>query len=262
VLNASENVYQLGWVSVEEATSADWEISGDGEPPVGEDIWQELPLPPGVDSYGCDTGAAWSPHGDQLAITGLEYGPPCNVNGGLTIVDIDIGSAERLLEQPIATGEEAGSTVTAGAHTPAWSPDGEWIAVGLDQDADGVFDFPARLHIMRPDGSELIPLTDNSQGQAAYAVWSPDGILYYALSGAGAGRDGIYQFNPAAQTNSLVIKGSDLRPVSVSPDGQFLLYEQDNGLVLWGFLREETIHVTADAPGNPATFSGWLDLSE
>ena len=242
VLDANENIYQLGWV------------------PVNDKTWHDLPLPAGTSSYGCDTGATWSPQGDQLAIGGLESGPACNVNAGLTVVDIEAGTAERVIDLIINNGDD--STTTAGVHTPAWSPNGEWIAFGLDEDADEAFIFPTRLYFVHPDGSQLTPITDNVQGMAAFPVWSPDGNLYYALDGAGASADGIYEYDLDSNTHILLIAGADLRPISVSPDGQFLVYWVENGLALWGFGREEIIPVASGEASSPATFSGWLDMSE
>jgi len=242
VRDANENVYQLGWTSVNDKT------------------WHDLPLPAGTSSYGCDTGATWSPQGEQLAIGGLEYGPACNVNAGLTVVEIEAENAERVIDLTVNTGD--GSTITAGVHTPAWSPSGEWIAFGLDQDADETYIFPTRLYFVHPDGSQLTPITDNVQGTAAYPVWSPDGNLYYALSGVSASDAGIYIYDLDSNTHILLVAGADLRPMSVSPDGQFLVYGIENGLVLWGFGREENIPVASVEANAPAIFAGWLDLSE
>jgi len=242
VLDANENAYQLGWTSV------------------NDKIWHDLPLPAGTSSYGCDTGATWSPQGELLAIGGLEYGPACNVNAGLTVVDIEAGTAERMIDLTVNTGD--GSTITAGVHTPAWSPSGDWIAFGLDQDADETFIFPTRLYFVHPDGSQLTPITENVQGTAAYPVWSPDGNLYYALSGVSASDAGIYMYELDSNTHILLVTGADLRPISVSPDGQILVYGMENGLALWGFGREENIPVASVEANAQATFSGWLDLSE
>jgi WD40 repeat protein len=242
VLEEDENTTQLGWTTMTQQS------------------WHDLPLPAGASGYGCDTGASWSPQGDQLAVGGLEYGLPCNANAGLTVVDIEAGAAERVVDLTIDSGD--GAVITAGVHTPAWSPDGDWIAFGLDQDADEAFDFPTRLYLIRPDGSQLTSLTDNLQGTASHPVWSPGGRLYYALSSVSASDDGIYAYDPVSESHTLILAGTDLHPLSFSPDGEFLVYAVDGGLSLWGFAREELIPVTSGAVGGPAVFSGWLQLSE
>lgn len=233
---------QHGWISMERNT------------------WQELPTPEGIRGYGCDTGAAWSSEGDVLAITGLEYGEACNLSPGLAIADLSSNSAQILVAPVISSGEEDESTLISGAHTPAWSPDGSWIAFGLDQDASEALNFPTRLYRVHPDGSNLTPLTSNSQGKAAHPVWAPDGSLYYGLSGAGADLDGLYHYLPDENTHTVLIPGSGILPLSISPDGEFLLFEQDQVLKIWQFSLQEIIaEITGEGDSSP-TFVGWILL--
>lgn len=225
---------------------------------IAEPSWHALPLPEGVEGYGCDTGAEWSPETDQLAITGLAYAHPCNMNPGLTLVDLSEGNAQHIVAPVIQSGEGDANTLTAGAHTPVWSLDGEWIAFGLDQDASAPLTFPTRLYRVHPDGSDLTPLTNNSQGTAAYPVWAPDGSLYYSLSGVNVETDGIYRYDPTANEHTLILNGTDLHPLSVSPGGEFLVYERNGGLYLWGFIRQSATTVVQPEEGAPAEFVGWL----
>jgi len=62
--------------------------------------------------------------------------------------------------------------------------------------------------------------------------------------------------------HTLLVNGVDLRPISISPDGQFLVYGNDNGLALWVFARSEILPAALGETSAPAIFSGWLDLSE
>ncbi|MCJ7658520.1 MAG: hypothetical protein MUO67_05180, partial [Anaerolineales bacterium] len=72
----------------------------------------------------------------------------------------------------------------------------------------------------------------------------------------------FYEYDLESNTHFLLITGEDLRPMSISPDGQFLVYGLENGLALWIFGRDEIIPVASGEARAPATFSGWLDLSE
>jgi hypothetical protein len=239
-------------------------VPGTDKPPetgwvsIAEPSWHALPLPEGVEGFGCDTGAEWSPVADQLAITGLAYAQACNMNPGLTLVDLSEGKAQHVVAPAIQSGEVDTHTLTAGAHTPAWSLDGDWIAFGLDQDASSPMTFPTRLYRVHPDGSDLTPLTNNSQGTAAYPVWAPDGSLYYSLSDVSVETDGIYRYDPSANQHTLMVNGTDLHPLSVSPGGEFLAYEQSGGLYLWGFIRQSATAVVQVEEGPPAEFVGWL----
>jgi hypothetical protein len=180
----------------------------------------------------------------------------------LSIVDLESGGAQKIVAPAVSTGLAGGGSITAGAHTPTWSPDGSWVAFGLDQDANAELSFSTRLYRVRPDGSDLTPLTDNSQGIAAYPAWAPDGSLYYSLSRVSAETDGIYRYDSAENTHILLIPGTDLYPLSVSPENGFLLYQQGNELRLWQiFLEEHHAEILGDE-GSPPLFAGWLLVGE
>jgi Tol biopolymer transport system component len=52
-------------------------------------------------------------------------------------------------------------------YSPAWSPDGQWIAFNSDRNGAG------NIWVIRPDGSDLRQVTD-IPGISEYPTWSPD----------------------------------------------------------------------------------------
>jgi hypothetical protein len=229
---------------------------------VGKKSWQDLPAPEGIEEYGCDTGLSWAPDARRVAVTGLEYGSPCNMSAGLTVIDLETGAAQRIVAPSILGGDENGSAIIAGAQTPAWSPDGEWIAFALDQDASAPLAFPARLYRVHPDGSALTPLTSNSSGRTSHPVWTQDGSLYYSLNGAGAEADGIYHYLPGENKHTLLLQGTGLYPLSLSPDGEFLLYEDMGNLKLWEFRLEDVVfEIPVQGEARP-DFIGWAQTGQ
>lgn len=233
----------------------------------GDTRWHPLPMPATgtAETYGLDSGAAWSPDGTLLALAGYDYGIPSNVPG-LSVVDVAAGEARRIVTETVSWGVGASQQIVAGVYNPAWSPDGEWIAFGMNGEPIGPLQFPTRLHRVRPDGSDLTRLTDNARGRATWPVWAGDGRLYYSLSQSGDEDDGIYIYDPWAQTHSLLIAGPDLCPLALSPQEDFLIYSEGCGfsdpialeaLKVWAVDTGESFLVSTGQDGAPVEFVGW-----
>ena len=58
---------------------------------------------------------------------------------------------------------------------PAWSPDGDWIAVTRQNRLEDSVELGNQIWLMRPDGSEAHPVTRDEKMYHGKPNWSPDG---------------------------------------------------------------------------------------
>jgi TolB protein len=102
----------------------------------------------------------WSPQGDALAMSDIQFRGE-HVAVHLFRADLDSNAITDL------TGDE---DVEDGS--PAWSPDGQWIALSRKAPAGAT---AAQIWMMRRDGSQARALTDDTDFYHSAPTWSPDG---------------------------------------------------------------------------------------
>lgn len=109
--------------------------------------------------------------------------------------------------------------LTEGPHRDrqgSFSPDGEWIVFQTDR-------WPTKLGVIRPDGSGLRALTDETKTSAFYPTWSPDGRSIVSGGMSGAFRVEVAEgraAGPAQPFAPLAEEGFRFWPWSFSADGR------------------------------------------
>jgi Tol biopolymer transport system component len=160
---------------------------------------------------------------------------------GLYLLDATTGEVRRITTQE-------GPPFTHGPDSePEWSPDGEWIVftrrLGIFKDEDQLQDGDhSEIWLVRPDGSEMHPVTDTEGPGAVSPAWSPDGsrIAYIVLGASGSEKEirvididgsnplAVLDCKPEGETGPVPLcplQGS----LSWSPDGTKLLFDTARG---------------------------------
>ena len=139
--------------------------------------------------------AVWSPDGQRLAFTAHEVPPPFHGASA---------RLERFLYTVRLDGSEL-SRVGKATTLPTWSPDGEWVAYGLED----------RVYSVRFDGTDLLEVLDDFR--ANEVSWSPDGTELLLASDRG-----VYVVRPDG--SGLRSVGPPVRTTEAtwSPDGSMI----------------------------------------
>ena len=185
------------------------------------------------------------------------------------------------LTTPPVTAKQRVNLNVAGASWPAWSPDGQWLAFADGNNAATAFtaDGGTNLYVVRPDGTDLNPITGFSDGTNRFphgALWSPAGD---ALVGAGTifGTNGIWIIpltpdlaecdgmpwclpttpgDPIDFAGSIVVAPATMQ--TVVPPGLFIRLDRDAVVVYWSAdYADFTLEVTPDLTPS----STWTSIS-
>jgi Tol biopolymer transport system component len=107
------------------------------------------------------------------------------------------------------------------AYFPEWAPASDWIAAGVGSFFGDNRNKPARVMLLRPDGSETRDLTKNPPN-AGFPSWSPDGtrIVYRVW---GKQEHGLRILNLKNGSITVLTRGYDNFP-SWSPRGDLISF--------------------------------------
>jgi Tol biopolymer transport system component len=208
---------------------------------------------------GCRPDASWLPNGQAFAMA-VEYSGylGCGEQDGIYIVSAAGGivSEERIYFDPASTDPADG----AGSSSVSWSPTGDWITFVQTYYTPDFDDSESRLMLVRPDGTEARTLASTQDGRIITPVWTGDGgTIYYAIWS----RDGshIYRAHIHSAEATLLHKSPDReRLISLSPDGQWLVFGQDTSSYEHMDLKVLNLRddgVIPIAHVGPTPFIGW-----
>jgi Tol biopolymer transport system component len=176
----------------------------------------------------------------KLVVSDSE-GKLVNPQAPIAIMDAD-GSNKKVLFQD----------KTGMAFAAAWSPDGEWIAFGFGGFFKARSTRPAKIVMIRSDGSGARDLTGGTSN-AGFPSWSPDGkkIVYRVW---GANESGLRVLDLASKSIKTLTTGSDNFP-AWSPSGDRIAFtrNQDGEYDLFVVRPDGTeLKRLTNSPGNDA----------
>lgn len=140
----------------------------EADPANQQDIWV-MPSPGGAGTrltrgINDRESRGWSPDGRRIVTQTVKDGV-----GQLVVLNADGSGVRQITQFPANTPRFAPGgifPVMSGAVTPAWSPDGEWIAFASNH--EGNYD----IYRVRPDGSDMARITTSSHPELSVG-WGP-----------------------------------------------------------------------------------------
>lgn len=109
---------------------------------------------------------------------------------------------------------------------PAWSPDSQWIAVGVGGFFQDRREHPAAIYRMRANGSDLQQLTDKQSNQG-FPSYSHDGkmLVYRTWGPPGRGEYGLRLYDIEKNITTILTNDTlnDNLP-TFSPDGELIAF--------------------------------------
>jgi Tol biopolymer transport system component len=162
---------------------------------------------------------SWSPDGRQLVFD-LNPGPDASFD--LFVVNLDDGRLQKIADTVYTGGPATVAGKPSWEITPAWSPNGQWLAFGSNR-----FEGRLDVYIANHDGSGLRNLTPHVN-YAFGPVWSPDSRRLAFMSAG----EGIYVAEVGStqltRLSELSHLGTDA-DWSWSPDSRYLVFATGSG---------------------------------
>ena len=194
------------------------------------------PAPFGGETGGSEREVSWSPDGRRVALTS----DAADALGDIWVADVD---GHRLVTPRNLT---AAPGAEVPDRTPAWSPDGEWIAFSSARGGSG-----SSIWVMRADGREARRLTIEGDHDDYLPAWSPDGRqVAFQRNDAGGSHVGLVTVADGAER--IVPWPAPAQAPAWRPDGAALAISSlvDHEYDIWVVATDGTalVHVRRSGP--------------